>query len=405
MRRGDHDAGRLEVNVASDHFDTRPRIFPAGELTRSVRFPALDGFRGLAVAFIVLFHLFPRVAPGGAVGLSMFFTLSGFLITTVILDNVQRNGRFSAAQFWDARARRILPAALVTTATISVLRVTTSAFPWTGPRDALATLLQYNNWHFLFPSRQDEEMLGQISGVRHMWSLAVEEQFYLGAAVLAVILTWMARDIRRSLVWIALAGMVASFAMPAIVDLRYERIFFATDTRSGEILAGVFAAALLYAQPNRKWVFDHRMPILIIATLSLVGLLYWTASADPFVIGGNRLVLPYLSALSATSVIAGTIPMGPGNAMLKTGPIMWLGLRSYGIYLYHQPIGLAFKEWLPDQSRLAHGVTVLAATFAIAELSYRWVEMPVRDRKLPVPGLTVAALAMVAIVVFCTFID
>ena len=225
------------------------------------RHVALDGFRGMAVAVIVVFHLFPRASPGGAVGLTMFFVLSGFLITSVILANVERYGRFTASRFWEARARRIVPAALMTTAAISILRVTTDLFPWTDRHDALATVLQYNNWHFLYPSRQDQEMLGQISALRHMWSLAVEEQFYFAVAIVSTTVALVGRDVRRWLMGLAVVGMAVSWALPAIVDLRYERIFFATDTRSGEILAGVLLATVMFGR-SVDWSVPLRVPRL-----------------------------------------------------------------------------------------------------------------------------------------------
>lgn len=394
--------GTVAEHTAQSESTTTAALTPDAAPT-ATRYPSLDGFRGIAVAVIVLFHLYPRVAPGGAVGLSMFFTLSGFLITTVILVNAERNGRFVARQFWDARARRIMPAALAATAAISVLRVTTDLFPWTRRFDGVATLLQYNNWYFLFPSREDEEMLGQISGVRHMWSLAVEEQFYLAAAITTVVVAWFARDIRRALMWIAVVGMVASWALPALVQLPYDRIFFGTDTRSGEILAGVFLATLLYGR-SPQWKSVLRIPLLVAGAVSLIALVYWTASADPYVVRDDRLVLPYLSAVSALCVVAGTLPGGPANVVLQTTAMRWLGLRSYGIYLYHQPLGFVVTKWLPDQSRVAHGITTIAVTCVVAELSYRFVEMPVRDRTVPTRLAVLVGVALVATIVACALV-
>ena len=155
--------------------------------------PGLDGLRGLAVAAVVAFHLGIDEVSGGYLGVSLFFTLSGVLIGTLILNEIVTTGRFSLPAFWRRRARRLLPPALVTLAVVAVGRIVTADLEATTRADIVASGLNVANWHFLAQDSSYAELFGGPSAVLHFWSLAIEEQFYLVVGVLAVLLAGRTR--------------------------------------------------------------------------------------------------------------------------------------------------------------------------------------------------------------------
>ena len=325
------------------------------------RVAGLDGLRGLAVTLVLGFHLYPRLVPGGWLGVSLFFTLSGFLITTIILRDLEKDA-FTFKAFYARRVRRLLPAA--------VLVLTLFAFTWTilgwfdenHRADVLFALLQLSNWQQIWEGVPYGTALA--SPVVHYWSLAIEEQAYLVLPLLIVL------SGRGRLLKVALGLFALSCIATFLTDGSQSTIYFGTHTRAAEVLTGVIVAAVFH---NTSWRPQRNIATII----SAVGISYlvWASLfvhlKDDLVYSGGLLFTAVVSA----SVIA-TLPQSPIAAFFNLRPLVWLGTISYGIYLLHWPILLTLKR--TDTPHWAVPLFTLALTLAAAILMYRIFELPMR---------------------------
>lgn len=316
------------------------------------RSPALDGLRGLAVLAVVVYHAWPEVLPGGWIGVSVFFTLSGFLITRILLGDHVLAGA-SLASFWRRRARRLLPAALATiTATVMAVVATGGEVDDTV-RAALAATLYVHNWWAAASADGYWEIFETPSPLAHMWSLAIEEQVYLVWPLLVLGLGG-----RRALVAGA-AVVVAGYAMWWDTADAY----YATPVRFGEVLAGAAVAVALLHRPSLRvptWAAGCSLGgvAVLVATLS---------EDDPWVARGVLVGL----AGAAAIVVAWAVTDRRAADGLFGGPIMgWLGRRSYAIYLFHWPLLVLLDAPAP---------VAVATALGLAEVSHRLLEDPIRS--------------------------
>jgi peptidoglycan/LPS O-acetylase OafA/YrhL len=345
--------------------------------------PGLDGIRALAVAAVVLFHGGVEPFSGGFLGVDLFFVLSGFLITSLLLQEQARTGTVDLLRFWLGRARRLLPAALLVIAVSLVAVALLSSEDLPSLRgDALASALYVNNWHQVFADRSYFEAFGRPSLLLHFWSLAVEEQFYLLWPLLLLLGLRFLRPARVAL--LAVVAAVASGVLMALVfDPSHDptRVYYGTDTRATPLLAGV---ALAFVWPAMRG--DVRavgrgaridLDVMGLAGLALVlyGVFAWEA-LDPFLYRGGLA----LTALGGVLLIASAShPASHVGRMLGWAPLVWVGARSYGIYLWHWPVMALTRPDLDVHASMWLLVPAqVAATVALAALSYRFVEMPVR---------------------------
>lgn len=373
--------------------------------------PGLDGLRGVAVGTVLFYHAgFPWMA-GGYLGVSTFFTLSGFLITSLLYSEYVAHGRIDLGAFWSRRFRRIMPASFVTLALVIVFGAfVADAYQREHLRgDGLATLAYGVNWWFIVTRRDYADIFGSPSPLQHFWSLAIEEQFYvlfppLTAAVLA-----FARRSRWVLTALLVVGWVASSCWMVVLASTHvptARLYYGTDTRAAELLAGAVLALVLaqgspaVASPVRRRLIDALGVVGL-----LVGILFWTSmhQDDERLYTGGLIVY----TLATVALLAATVlPAGLVRSLLAARPLRKLGQISYGVYLYHFPIFL----WLTGE-RTGLGewplmVVRLGVTMAVAELSFRFVEWPIRSgervvgrARWVIPPVTAAAigLAMVAV--------
>jgi peptidoglycan/LPS O-acetylase OafA/YrhL len=356
--------------------------------------PALDGVRALAVAAVLLFHAATPGFSGGYLGVSVFFTLSGYLITSLLLEEHAATGTIDLGAFYGRRIRRLLPASLFTVALIVVVSLTTDLFDGVAAlRDhVLGSVFQVANWVFLAGEGSYQNLLADTSGtpspLEHFWSLAVEEQFYwvwpvAMLAILRLATTWRARTC--SIGGLTLAAGVAAPVIAAVWGP--DAAYWATPARLSEILVGALLAVVLARRtlPARTAVLA---PIGLVA-LGLCVVLF-PASSGPAYEGA----LPLIGALSGV-LLVGLQVEGTVRAALSAAPLVWLGKISYGVYLFHWPIYV-----LVDDDRLGTGGAVLtlvrlALTLGVSVLSYRLIEQPIRRaRRIGLrPTLGTAALA------------
>ncbi len=342
--------------------------------------------RALAVIAVVLFHSTLGIAPGGFLGVEVFFVISGYIITRALLAERRAAGRIDLGRFWMRRARRLLPALfllLLTAASYSVL------FDGNGVadlrHDIVAALVYVTNWDLIVTGETYFDSFERPSLLRHLWSLAVEEQFYVvwplviggGLAVLR----------RRLLLTLILAGVAASgLAMALLYEPGGEvtRIYYGTDTRASGLLIGAALAFVWNAGPREvRTGLIGRSSTALLGLGGLGGLAAFLVLIDggtPFLYQGG-FVLVGLS--TAALIVAATAERSMIASALGTPLLRWFGVRSYGIYLWHWPVMMLTR---PGVDVPFDGVPLfvmqVAITLWLSEASYRWVEVPIRTGAL-----------------------
>ncbi|MBB2990950.1 peptidoglycan/LPS O-acetylase OafA/YrhL [Mycolicibacterium iranicum] len=385
--------------------------------------------RAVAVALVLADHGGVPGLSGGFLGVDVFFVLSGFLITSLLLDEIGRTGRIGLKSFWIRRARRLLPALLVMTLAVVALRGLFSEESTASLRDdAVAAFFWMSNWLFVSQNTDYFAQGAPPSPLQHTWSLAVEEQYYvLWPVLIAVALAGLGalayrrgvalsqRAVRTTVFSMAAAGIVASAATTFVLssEAGLNRVYFGTDTRAQALLVGAAAAALLV----RDWrgltaglvIFRSRWARWVAWSLPVVGMVVLfvaariaTGSADEF-----RSGLLLVVALAAVLVIApvALAQDGPVARLLSVGPLVGLGAISYGVYLWHWPIFLVLNGEHTGTEGWRLFALRCAATVAVAAVSWWLIEQPIREWRpafvpmLPLAGATAATAAVVTMTV------
>ena len=364
---------------------------------------ALDGIRALAVLAVMAFHAGLSWASGGFLGVDAFFVLSGYLITALLLVEFSRTGTIRLPAFWARRARRLLPAALLLLVGVAVYaKVLTPRGDLGRIRgDALATLGYVANWRFIFEKAGYFDTLAPTSPLRHMWSLAVEEQFYLLWPLIASLAFWWLRS-KAVLFAIAITGVVASVMTTVLLYAPGDgvsRVYYGTDAKAHVILIG---ACLALLGPGASWAATRRRrTAALVAGAAGVAFSAWAWThmdgEGSFYYEGGSL----LAALAVAGVIAGVVsaPTAGVARVLSVRPLQAIGRISYGLYLWHWPTFLVVNRAHTGLTGPALLAARFAVTFALAFLSYRLVEQPIRRGRVPAVPLRVATpLAIGAVV-------
>ncbi len=344
-------------------------------MSQTRRIPALDGLRGLAVVAVVIYHAWPEVLPGGWIGVSVFFTLSGYLISGIVVREHELTGR-SMAAFWRRRARRLLPAALATTVAtvVAVGLIDSDALAGTAREGAAATAYVHNWWSAATTGGYWEIFDSTPRPLAHMWSLSIEEQVYLLWPLLLVAL-----GLRRALG----AGTVV-VVIGVAVWWGSADAYYATPFRFAEVLAGALVAAVVIERP----AFKIGGAPAAIAGLGLLAATATLSESDPIVAKGALLVV----ALAAAVVVGWARTSPVADRFLGDRVLRWLGTRSYAIYLFHWPVLVLLA---------APPVVAIVVTLVLAEISGRLLEGPVRSGRLVARPLgvlgSVSAVAAVAL--------
>ncbi len=343
--------------------------------------PALDGIRALAVASVIAYHLGIRGGQGGMLGVGVFFTLSGYLITDLLLAHWRRHASLGLGQFWRRRARRLLPALFVMLVAVSVWVAVFDVSQLAAVRrQVLAASVYVSNWSTIAQHGSYFSRFAAPLPLDHLWSLAIEEQFYLLWPWLLLLGIWIARS-RWVLALLTLGLAAASVvAMSSRYHPGYDptRAYEGTDTRAFGLLIG---AALAMVWPSRigrgavRPAVRDGLDLLGVAGLVAIVLLVWRTNSFSSFLYPYGFVL--LSLATAAMVAASVNPASRLGAALGWRPLRWVGVRSYGIYLWQWPIiVLANPAQRPLDWRRA--VLEVAATVVIASISWRFIEDPIR---------------------------
>ncbi len=348
----------------------------------------LDGIRALAVAAVFAYHIGTSGSgsafPGGFIGVDVFFVLSGYLITSLLVVEFRRTGRISIGQFYLRRARRLLPALYALLLTVGLV----AAFwlPQTAARvrgDLLAALGYFTNWWLI---AQNSSYFGGAGDrpdlLTHLWSLAVEEQYYLIWPVLLILFSLLRASRTVMLVTIML-GVAASTAAAAVFYDPFSdpsRVYYGTDTRALAPLLG--SALAIFAQPwlhRRSLSAARRLGLDVIGLAGLAGLAWVALRVDdknPFLYEGGFLAI---AALGALLVGAAGHPASALGWLLGRQPLRWIGERSYAIYLWHWPVCVLTRPGVDVRlTGWVNTVVRVAIVLALAEASYWLVERPIR---------------------------
>ena len=337
----------------------------------------IDGLRAISVLAVLAYHLQLPASQGGLLGVTVFFVISGFLITRILVEEIERTDTVDLKNFWIRRIRRLLPAILtMLTALIFVTAVFNRVLFTKACSDLLSAVFCYNNWWQIFNQVSYFENAGSPSPLTHCWSLAVEAQFYL---VYPLILLGLSRLRERKKVFCgttASLAVVSAVLMAVLFDPLQDpsRVYYGTDTRAFSLLIGALLAILVTYEKERLAL----KPVVrdLIGTAALAGLIVMIVVVNgysSFLYRGGQVI----ASLLAAAVIYGVLePESILGKVLSIYPLKWIGDRSYGIYLWHYPIVLLFSGGKKASWWIV--LIELVLTFVLSALSYHFIETPVR---------------------------
>ena len=380
-------------------------------ISRVPYLPGLDGMRALAVVAVILYHTNNGWLPGGFIGVEVFFVISGYLITLLLIGEHEKTGRIALKEFWMRRARRLLPALFLMMALLMVYSAIFERDTLGKLRgDVIAGVAYITNWYQIWTGAGYTALL-DFAPLRHLWSLAVEEQFYLIWPLVMVALMRLGRrrlpEISRWLVLTALllaviTGLLYHPGQLGTPDVapeafwsvgghsvsKMDALYLSTFTRATGLLLG--AALAMIWRPvavMRGPIRDKGLLLDGLAVLGLgaLGALAWflhvqvDGRADPWLFRGGFLATDFATLLVIAAVTHRGAKMG---MFLGAQPLHWIGTRSYGLYLYHWPIFEIIRGNAGATLTVPEFVGAMVLTCVITELSYRYVEMPIRRRQL-----------------------
>jgi peptidoglycan/LPS O-acetylase OafA/YrhL len=339
--------------------------------------PALDGLRAVAVIAVIAYHL--DRAEGGFLGVDLFFVLSGYLITGLLVAEFQRAGRIAIPEFWARRVRRLYPALLLAVAAVLAYAafVATPLEQWSLRSDAISSLFYFANWHFIFADQSYFAQFADPSPLRHFWSLAIEEQFYLVWPAALAGLLWLRRGRVGLLVGVIIVGAIASIAVQALLWNAADpsRAYYSTFARAHELLIGALLAVYLQ---QRGEVRRPRLTIIVTAAAAVAVIVAFAVASDTagsYYHGGS-----VLFCLAVAALIAGVEQRGanPIRDALSVAPARYVGRISYSLYLWHWPVILWVTTARVGLSGVALDGLQLVLMFALASASTLFVEEPIR---------------------------
>ncbi len=340
----------------------------AGEVGASTRdwLPALTGVRGLAVGLVLAFHSGLPIPSGGLGGVTLFFVLSGYLITTLLVRECEATGSVDLRQFFLRRARRLLPALIMVVAIVTAIGVVAGSAP-AAIEDALLSISYLANW-----ARAEGDPMGLLN---HIWSLGIEAQFYVVWPLAFVVLARKGPMNRWRLGLLLAALAVGSTVLRSMLvagGADDARIYFGTDTRADALLAGC-TLALLRGRPEPVVGFRGIGPLAVVSFLAVCVMPtlhpLWPDSAYTF------------ATIASVAIVIAALQPDPRLTGLTAWPLRWLGERSYSLYLVHVPVLMVVGTFLTSIEATARGTLAVGISIMLSMALYRFVEMPFRQRR------------------------
>ncbi len=355
--------------------------------------PGLDGLRAIAVLAVIAYHLDLGWANGGLLGVGVFFTLSGYLITDLLLAQFAERGGIQLKAFWLARARRLLPALFVLL--LVVMAWVTVLGPHQPPdfrAGVLSAVAYTNNWWLIFHNVSYFAQFAAPSPLGHLWSLSVEEQFYILWPFLLVLGVRLIPEVKMSTgarIRLGAAILGGAFVSAILMLVLYDphldpsRVYYGTDTRALELLIGAALATVWPSRQLKADIHDNARRVIDLAGalgLLVIALMIWrTGEFSPFLYRGGFVLLSIGTALTVAAL---THPASRLGRLVGCPPLRWIGERSYGIYLWHFPIIVLTTPAGADPTDLVRNCLQVGATVGVAALSWTYIENPIRHGAL-----------------------
>ncbi|PEF62123.1 acetyltransferase [Bacillus anthracis] len=347
----------------------------------------LDSLRGLAILGVILYHINFNWMPGGFLGVTVFFVLSGYLITDILAMEWKRNKRIDLKKFWLSRARRLLPGMLVMLViTLAWITIFHSSLLGKMRGDSIAALFYVSNWWYIYHKLSYFDNFNQISPLNHFWSLAVEEQFYVVWPFIISLGLYYIKKQTRMILLICLGAFASALAMAILYEPGVDpsRIYYGTDTRAFSLLIGAVLALVWPSNrlankiiPKARFILDVVGGIALIIIL----VMFWkTNQYDPFLYKGGMVLLSIATALLVANLAH---PASRIAQFLRFRPLRWVGVRSYGIYLWHYPIlTLTTPKVNAGDFSLIRATLQFLLIILIAQISWKFIEKPIRQGAL-----------------------
>lgn len=335
--------------------------------------PGIDGLRAVSIIAVLILHLnsiyqFPFIIlRGGFLGVDMFFVISGFLITSLLLEENDARGTISLRAFYMRRALRLLPAVIAAILFTLFIAFLAGSFTAVGltPLRLAATLFYFNNW--LQALVNDSPWF-----LTHFWSLSIEEQFYL---IWPLALIALLRRQRRAALWIVVCAITISWLLKVGLywsGASWQRLYHGSDTRADALLVGCLLSLLIY------W---RALPAILVRHHRILGRCAWLVFAALLIVADFQGPLPYFGGFTFAAITCAFILLhaliAPA-AVLKSPALQWIGKRSYGLYVWHWPVYLLVSTAVPN---ILMAPLSVIGTFCFAALSYRYIEKPFLDLK------------------------
>ncbi|NUC20339.1 acetyltransferase (plasmid) [Bacillus mycoides] len=347
----------------------------------------LDSLRGLAILGVILYHINFNWMPGGFLGVTVFFVLSGYLITDILAIEWKNNKRIDLKKFWLSRARRLLPGMLIMLiVTLAWITIFHSSLLVKMRGDSLAALLYFSNWWYIYHKLSYFDSFSQLSPLNHFWSLAVEEQFYVVWPFVISLGFYYIKKQSRMILFICLGAIASALAMAILYEPGTDpsRIYYGTDTRAFSLLIGA-ALALIWPSSRlaSKIIPQARLILDIIGGVALIIILtmFWkTNQYEPFLYRGGMVLLSIATALLVANLAH---PASRIAQFLRFRPLRWMGVRSYGIYLWHYPIiTLTTPKVNTGEFSFTRAILQFLLIIIVAQISWKFIENPIRKGAL-----------------------
>ncbi|MBD3921341.1 acetyltransferase [Paenibacillus sp. PR3] len=349
--------------------------------------PGLDGLRAVSVMAVIAYHFNFKWASGGLLGVGVFFVLSGYLIMDQLISQWKRSKRLDLKDFWIRRARRLLPAMITMLVFVALWLAFFDINRLIALKgDFLSSALYFNNWWLIFHNVSYFESFGPPSPIGHLWSLAVEEQFYLIWPLVVILLLRLVPH-RSKVYFIILAGAAVSaltMAMIYMPGMDPSRVYYGTDTRAFALLIGAALAVIWPSQSLAANISRKSRTVMDVfggIGLSIIIFMMWRTNEYGDYLYHGGLVL--LSIISAVVIAVLAHPASRLARLMGCGPLRWIGVRSYSLYIWHYPVIILTSPTMDTNSPNVYLFIIqLGASLLLAALSWRYIEHPIRNGAL-----------------------